>query len=95
MIWTFFKNMPSPLIWFLLPLHILTLLFFVIYLSMRGQGRVILRAILDAVLGMPNVMKKRRNIQSNRKISSSELLRVMSTGLLEPYREFIQRNRTK
>jgi len=95
MIWTFFKNMPSPLIWFLLPLHILTLMFFVIYLSMRGQGRVILRAILDAILGMPKVMKKRSNIQSSRKISSSELLRVMSTGLLEPYREFIQRNRTK
>jgi GT2 family glycosyltransferase len=95
MIWTFFKNMPSPLIWFLLPLHILTLLFFVIYLSMRGQGKVILRAIRNAVLGMPNVMKKRRHVQRNRRMGSSDLLQVMSTGLLEPYREFILRNRTK
>lgn len=95
MIWTFFKNMPSPLIWFLLPLHILTLLFFVVYLSTRGQGRVILRAIRDALLGMPSVMKKRRHVQRNRKVGSSDLLKVMSTGLLEPYREFILRNRTK
>lgn len=95
MIWTFFKNMPSPLIWFLLPLHILTLSFFMIYLSMRGQGRVILRAIRDAILGMPNVMRKRREIQRNRKIRSSDLLKVMSTGLLEPYQEFILRNRKR
>lgn len=95
MIWTFFKNMPSPLIWLLLPLHILTLLFFVVYLSTRGQGKVILRAVRDAFLGMPKVMKKRRQVQRNRKIRSSDLLRVMSTGLLEPYREFILRNRRK
>ena len=94
MIWTFFKNMPSPLIWFFLPVHIATLLFFVAYLSMRGQGRVILRAIRDAVRGLPGILKKRKIIQKNRKIKPSELLKVMSTGLFEPYREFIQRNRT-
>lgn len=95
MIWTFFKDMPSPLIWFFLPVHITTLLFFVGYLSMRGQGKVILRAIRDAVRGLPGVLEKRKNIQKNRKIKPSELLKVMSTGLLEPYREFVLRNRTK
>lgn len=95
MIWTFFKNMPSPLIWFFLPVHIATLSFFVVHLSMRGQGKVILRAIRDAVRGLPNVIEKRKSIQKNRKIKSSDLLRVMSTGLLDPYREFIQRNRTQ
>lgn len=95
MIWTFFKDMPSPLIWFFLPVHIATLSFFVVHLSMRGQGKVILRAIRDAVRGLPNVIEKRKSIQKNRKIKSSDLLRVMSTGLLDPYREFIQRNRTQ
>lgn len=95
MIWTFFKDMPSPLIWFFLPVHIATVFFFVVYLSFRGQGKVVLRAIRDAVRGMSNVIRKRKSIQKNKKIKTSELLKVMSTGLLEPYREFVLRNRTK
>lgn len=95
LIWTFVKNMPSPLIWFFLPVHIATLSFFVVHLSLRGQGTAILRAIRDAVLGMPRMIKKRKTIQKNRKIKPTDLLRVMSTGLLEPYREFIQRSRLK
>ena len=93
MIWTFFKNMPSPLIWIFLPLHIGTLMFFVIYLTMRGQGKAILKAILDAIRGLPKMIEKRKWIQKNRKIKSGDLLRIMSTGLLEPYHEFIQRNK--
>ncbi len=92
MIWTFFKDMPAPLLWLCLPLHIVTLAFFVIYLTTRGQGRVILKAIFDAVRGLPKMLAKRRTIQRNRKASSRELLQVMSTGLFEPYREFMQRN---
>lgn len=95
MIWTFFKDMPSPLIWFFLPVHIATLLFFVGYLSLRGQGRVIMRAIRDAVRGLPGILEKRKTIQKNRKIKPSELLKIMSTGLLAPYREFALRNRMK
>ena len=95
MIWTFFKNMPSPLIWFLLPIHITTLIFFIFYLSLRGQGKVILRAIFDAMKGMPKVLEKRKKVQNSIKINPSELLRVMSTGLLEPYTEFIHRNNPK
>lgn len=95
MVWTFFKDMPSPLIWFFLPVHIATLLFFVGYLSMRGQGKVILRAIRDALQGLPGILEKRKAIQKNKKINPSELLKVMSTGLLDPYREFVLRNRTK
>lgn len=93
MIWTFFKNMPSPLFWIFLPLHMGTLAFFVIYLTLRGQGKVILKALWDAIRGLPKMLKKRQEIQRNRKITSRELLRVMSTGLFEPYREFIQRNK--
>jgi len=95
MIWTFFKNMPSPLIWLFLPIHIVTILFFVLYLSIRGQGKIILKAIVDALRGLPKVIEKRKLIQRNRKIKPSELFRVMSTGLFEPYREFVQRNRMK
>jgi GT2 family glycosyltransferase len=93
MIWTFFKNMPSPLIWFFLPVHIFTVLFFILYLTFRGQGKVILRAIVDAVRGLPDMLAKRKEIQRNMTIRPLQLLEVMSTGLFEPYREFMNRNR--
>ena len=95
MIWTFFKNMPSPLIWFFLPLHVVTVTFFVFYLTLRGQGKVILRAVTDAIRGLPKILEKRKEIQKNIKINPFELLEVMSIGLLEPYQEFIKRNRMK
>jgi hypothetical protein len=39
------------------------------------------------------MLQKRRSIQKNRKSTSKELLVIMSTGLLEPYRELMQRNK--
>lgn len=92
MIWTFFKNMPSPLIWYLLPVHVFTLVFFILYLSLRGQGKAILNAIIDAIKGLKRVLKQRKIIQANIKIDSSELLNAMSTGWFEPYLEFKRRN---
>lgn len=95
MIWTFVKNMPVPLLWFFLPLHISAILFFAIYLTLRGQGKVIWKAIFDAVQGLPKMIGKRKSIQKNKKIKSGDLLKVMSTGLFEPFQEFIQRNKVK
>jgi GT2 family glycosyltransferase len=94
LIWTFVKNMPSPWLWLFLPLHIVTILFFSVYLTMRGQGRAIWSAIFDAVRGLPKMIKKRKAIQKNIKIKPRGLLSVMSTGLFEPYQEFMRRNKT-
>lgn len=95
LIWTFIKNMPSPLIWLYLPLHIGTLLFFALFLTFRGQGRAIWRAIFDAYGNLPKIIAKRRVIHLNLKNKPPDLLRVISTGLLEPYVEFMRRNRRK
>jgi GT2 family glycosyltransferase len=95
MIWTFVKNMPSPLLWIFLPLHISAILFFAAYLTLRGQGKVIWKAIFDAMRGLPKMIEKRKSIQKNKKIKSGELLKVMSTGLFEPLQEFIHRNKNK
>ena len=95
LIWTFIKNMPSPLIWLYLPLHIGTLLFFVVLLTLRGQGRPIWLAIFDAYSDLPKIIAKRRMLHQNLNDKPSDLLRVMSTGLLEPYVEFMRRNRKK
>lgn len=93
MIWTFVKNMPSPYIWLFLPLHISAILFFAGYLSLRGQGKVIWKAIFDAIKGLPKMIEKRKVIQKDIKIKPEELLKVMSTGLFEPLKEFLIRNK--
>lgn len=95
MIWTFVKNMPAPLFWIFLPLHISAILFFAGYLTLRGQGKVIWKAIFDAIRGLPKMIKKRKSIQKNKKIKSGELLKVMSSSLFEPLQEFIHRNKRK
>ena len=95
MIWTFFKDMPSPLIWLFLPIHIGTVLFFILYLTLRGQGKAILRAVFDALKGLPNILKKRKRIQQNIKIKPFVLLNVMSIGIFEPFKEFMLRNKAK
>jgi GT2 family glycosyltransferase len=92
MIWTFVKNMPAPLIWVFLPLHIAAILFFAAYLTIRGQGKVIWKAIFDAVYGLPKMIEKRKTIQKNKTANWNELLKVMSTGLFEPLQEFMHRN---
>lgn len=93
MIWTFFKNMPSPYIWLFLPLHIFAVMFFAVYLTLRGQGGAIWRAIFDAARGLPKMLAKRRLIQNNIKVNPRELIGAMSIGLFEPFREFLKRNR--
>ena len=95
MIWTFFKNMPFPYFWIFLPLHIATVIFFTIYLTWRGQGSAIWLAIFDALTALPNMLKKRKMIQKNIHIKTRSLYKIMSTGLIEPFHEFMRRNRVK
>jgi len=95
MIWTFAKDMPGVLFWLYLPVHVGTILFFILYLTLRDRNSVIWRAVFDAVLGLPKTLTKRRIIQQTRKIRPRELTFVISTGLLEPYLEFIKRNGRK
>ena len=81
LVWTYVKNMPGPLFLLLLPFHaalnILTVLFFVI----SGKGKVILRAKRDALRGIPGMLKKRRGIQKNRRVSSLEIWRALDKRL--------------
>jgi GT2 family glycosyltransferase len=92
LIWTFLKDMPDSLYWLYLPLHLGTILFFALYLTMQGQGRAIWRAIFDAIRSLPQMLHKRRQIQQNIKIKPLDLFPVISSDLFEPYREFINRN---
>lgn len=79
LVWTFVKNMPGVLFWVLLPLHVALNLFSLAWFSLRGHGKVILRAKRDALRGLPAMWRKRQKEQKNRVISVKNLGRMMDT----------------
>ncbi|WP_202634487.1 hypothetical protein [Rugosibacter aromaticivorans] len=76
------KDMPGILFWLLLPLHVLLNVVTVIHFSLRGQGKLILRAKRDAIKGLPNMWRKRREIQAKRKARVADIWRVLDKRLL-------------
>lgn len=82
LVWTFVKDMPGILFWALLPLHILLNLVSIFWFMLRRQGAVILRAKRDALLGIPKMWRKRRDIQKNRAASAAEIWRVLNKQLV-------------
>ena len=80
-LWVYMKNMPSLLFWLFLPIHlamnfsVLTLFF------IRGRGKLMWRAKLDALKGFPMTLKKRSEIQKNRKASVIRIWRSLNKSL--------------
>ena len=77
LVWTFIKNMPGFLFWLLLPLHLALNIISIIWYSVRGRGKTILKAKKDAFSDFPRLWKQRRNIQANRVVSSSQLWKAL------------------
>ena len=78
LVWTFVKDMPGPLLWLLLPAHLLLTLVTLAVLAARGQGGVAWRAKRDALRGLRPMLAKRRAIQDGRRADSMTLLRQMA-----------------
>jgi len=85
MVWTFFKNMPGVLFWLYLPLHILANFLFVVSFLLKRRGTTIVRAKMDALYHLPAIIRKRRQIQSSRKVGTREIWQVMNREILAPY----------
>jgi GT2 family glycosyltransferase len=81
LVWTYFKNMPSPLVWLYLPQHVLMNLLVIAWFSVRGHARSILRAKVDALRGLPAALGQRRAIQAKRVRSAADLRRTMARGV--------------
>jgi hypothetical protein len=71
----------------LLPLHLVLNLASIIWFAFRGQGRVILRAKRDALLGLPKMWRKRQQIQKSRIASISDIWRVLDKHLIPKIRK--------
>ena len=81
LVWAFLKNMPMPLLAVYLPAHLFLNIFSIAWFALKGQGRVILRAKLDALKGIPLMWRKRWQIQDRRKVTWREIRRVMHRGI--------------
>lgn len=81
LVWTFVKDMPGVLFWILLPLHIVLNLVSIFIFTARGQGSVILRAKRDALLGLPMMWRKRKQIQATRVASISDIWQQLDKRL--------------
>lgn len=82
MLWTFVKDMPQPMfmIFFIphLVVNMITLLNFIV----KGRSRIIFKAKIDAIKGIPSMMRSRRIIQQHRSITCAALLSTMQYGWL-------------
>lgn len=78
-IWTFFKNMPTPLLLLLLPAHIalnIAMLFWACFRS--GRLSPTWRGIKDGVLGLPDRTEARLAVQDTRTVSSFGVLKFLA-----------------
>jgi GT2 family glycosyltransferase len=85
LVWSYVENMPGWLFWKYLPAHLLANLFFLAFYTLRGQARPIWRAKWEAILGLPDAIRRRRWTQRNRTVSPWEISQYLDHGFLSPY----------
>ncbi len=76
--WTFFKNIPTPLMPILLPVHLLMILAVGLKFSITGHFKSYVRAKWDAFRQLGPQLIKRKKIQNIRVCSCFDLLCMMS-----------------
>ena len=81
MVWTFVKNMPGPLLWALLPLHLAANVASLVGLSLRGQGRTAVRAKWHALRSLRRVLRLRQRIQAQRVASSATIWSALNKSM--------------
>lgn len=77
MLWTFIKNMPSPLFWLLLPPHPALLALRLALAWRRGDLAPVMRGTFDALRHLPEIWRERRRIQAGRVVSNCAIARAM------------------
>ncbi|KQC10195.1 MAG: hypothetical protein APR62_12500 [Smithella sp. SDB] len=88
MLWTYVKNMPGVLFWLLLPAHIVVNIVTIVWFSLRGQAKVILRAKWDALCGISRMWKKRSDIQGKRIASVGEIWKILDKSFFPRLSQF-------
>lgn len=94
LVWTFFKNMPLPLLFWYLPAHCLLNGITLLWFWKCGQGRVIVKAKKDAFRKFSEIRRQRQQIQAARRASAAEISQAMEHGLRKSIRQFIASHKT-
>ena len=76
-IWVYFKCMPMPWLWIMLPFNILASAALFVLSIRRGAAIAYLRGILDGVTGLDRVWPKRALLQKGRKAKVNDIMRMM------------------
>ena len=82
LVWTFVKDVPEVLFWLLLPLHVVQNIVSLVMFTLRGEGRVMLRAKRDVIKGLPKMWRKRQLVQSTRIATVREIWRVLDKHII-------------
>ena len=85
LVWTFVKNMPSPLLyWYLIQHLVLNCVSIVLY-TLRGRPGVIFRSKWSALTGLGKVLQQRKRIQANSTVAPQQIKEAVKTGFFHPY----------
>jgi len=72
-LWTYYRNMPTPLLIATAPFHVLVNIYLFFRLALAGGARAYLRGVRDALKGLAGQNAGRRRIQETRQTSLSAL----------------------
>jgi len=89
LVWTFVKNMPGVLFWILLPFHLLMNALFICISILRKQGKITLKAKIDAIKDLQTWWKKREQIQANRRTSIFIIIFALNWNPFSPFQKFL------
>lgn len=81
-VWCYVKNMPNPLFWLFLPMHLTLNLFSIMWFLLNGHGKIIFRSKIDALRGLSKMWRKRRTIQSQRRLPARALLSIIDKRII-------------
>ncbi|HUN23555.1 MAG TPA: glycosyltransferase family 2 protein [Anaerolineales bacterium] len=85
LVWSYVQNMPTPLLWKYLPIHLLSQLVLMALYTVRGPRKAIWQAKWDAIRGLKTAWQVRKAVQATATASAAEIERVMARGWLEPF----------
>lgn len=93
LIWTYFKDMPFTLFWLYFPLHVMVNIYLALAFLIRDKRSIVLKSKIDALRGLPAVLRKRKYVQQLRSVETGEIHHIMNRELFAPHRA--SRARTK
>jgi len=87
LVWNFVKNMPGFLFYLLLPVHVIFNLLYIAAALFMPNGKALMRGKKDALRKLPEMIGKRKFIQSQRKTSILRFVSLLDWNPLTPLKK--------